>query len=173
MEKILLVDKEDNIIGSEEKILVHKKGLLHRAFSILIFNSKNEVLIQQRALGKYHSGGLWSNTCCSHQREGEKLYSCIHKRLRGEMGFDCVMSKKFIFHYKSTLNNNLIENEVDHVFFGKFNGNPLINTLEVMNFKWISYKELEESMKNYPLLYTIWFREIMKILFENYEIKKF
>ena len=131
---------------------------MHRAFSIFIFNSKGELLIQQRAKTKYHSRGLWSNTVCSHPKPNETYSKAIHRRLKQEMGFDCKLKKLFSFIYNTGLKNGLIENEHDSVFIGKFNGKPKPNPKEVMNYKWISIKELKQNIKKNPNKYTVWLK---------------
>src|SRR4030042_2763439 len=125
MEKIILVDENDREIGTEEKLKTHEQGKLHRAFSIFVFNSKGELLLQRRAKGKYHSGGLWTNTCCSHPREGEKLEEAVHRRLKQEMGLDCPLKEAFSFIYKVRFENGLFEHELDHVFIGRVDGKPV------------------------------------------------
>ena len=162
MEKILLVNIADELQGSEEKLLVHRLGLLHRAFSILVFNFKGEMLIQRRALHKYHSGGLWSNACCSHQREGELLDEAVHRRMREELGFNCNIEKVFSFSYKTKFDNGLVENEIDHVFIGISNENPQVNKEEVMGYKWTSLDYLNKDIKDYPERYSYWFRVIIQ-----------
>lgn len=157
MEKILLVDKNDKAVGYEEKLKVHEKGLLHRAFSIVIFNSKNEMMLQRRALSKYHCGGLWTNACCSHQRENEKLIDAAHRRLKDEMGFDTALNELFSFHYKVNFENGLTENEIDHVFVGNYDKNPIINKDEADDYKWVSLDELKNWMKTRPKEFTPWF----------------
>lgn len=160
---LILVDENDKEIGTGEKLDVHKKGLLHRAFSILIFNSKNEMLLQKRAAHKYHSGGLWTNACCSHPRVGEKLEDAIHHRLVEEIGFDCQLTKSFEFIYKVWFEKyNLFEHEYDHVFIGKCNGTVIPNPEEAEEIKWIALPELILDLKENPQKYTFWFREIMK-----------
>ena len=134
MERIILVDNNDVIIGYEEKQEVHVKGLLHRAFSIYIFNSNNELLIQKRHSLKYHSGGLWSNTCCSHPRENEDINIAIHRRLEEEMGISCKLEKVDEFIYKVEFENGLIENEYLHVYKGLYDSNPIINEEEVEDY---------------------------------------
>ena len=158
-DKILLVDEEDNEKGFEEKLKVHKEGKLHRAFSIFVFNSKGELLLQRRAKGKYHSGGLWTNTCCSHQRQGERLEEAVHRRLKEEMGFDCDMEEAFTFSYRAEFDNGLVENEVDHVFIGRFDGEPKENPEEFDQWKWIRIDELERDVKENPDKYTYWLKE--------------
>lgn len=133
--KVVLVNKKNKKIGVEEKIKVHKEGKLHRAFSIFVFNSKGELLIQQRAKIKYHSGELWSNTCCGHPKPNESYQKAVHRRLKEEMGFDCNIKKLFCFIYKIDFKNGLIENEYDCVFIGEFDGMPKPNTKEIKNYK--------------------------------------
>ena len=159
MDKIILVDESDNSIGEAEKLEAHKKGLLHRAFSIFVFNSKGELLLQKRNENKYHSGGLWSNTCCSHPRVGENTLDAAHRRLREEMGFDCELKEVYSFVYKSEFNNGLTENEFDHVFTGTCNDNPLPDKNEESEWKWVDKKWLAEDLKNNPGIYTYWLKE--------------
>lgn len=156
MDKVILVEENDNQIGTEEKLKAHQDGLLHRAFSIFIFNDKNELLLQQRALDKYHYGGLWTNTCCSHPRPNENTTEAAHRRLAEEMGFDCDISEVFDFKYKVAFENGLTENEFDHVFFGRYNNDPIINKKEANDFKWVDIKWLEKDLKNNPSVYTVW-----------------
>ncbi len=160
-ENIILVDKNDVQIGRGEKLQVHKDGLLHRAFSIFIFNSKNELMLQKRHKEKYHSGGLWSNTCCSHPKDGENTLKAAHRRLKEEMGFDCDLKKKISFSYKIEFGNGFIENEVDHVILGKFDGQPILNPKEVEDYKYVTKNELLEDVKNNPDIYTYWFKKII------------
>ncbi len=161
MEQVILVDKNDKEIGREEKLETHKKGKLHRAFSIFIFNSRNKLLLQQRAKTKYHSPGLWSNSCCSHPRPEESLEKATRRRLKEEMGIECPLKEIFSFIYKAKV-EDLIENEFDHVFVGRFNGEPKINKDEVMDWKWISINELKKDIKENPQEYTPWFGIIIK-----------
>lgn len=162
MSKIILVNKKDQEIGNSSKLKIHKLGLLHRSFSIFIFNSKGELLIQKRSKNKYHSGGLWSNTCCSHQKLNESLNKAIHKRLIEEMGIDCDLKESFSFLYNIKLNNDMIENEFDHVFVGVCDKKPKPNFKEVSNFKYISIRELKKDIKTHPNKYTEWFKIIIK-----------
>lgn len=162
MGKILLVDKNDKEIGFEDKAKVHKLGLFHRAFSIFVFNSQGELLIQKRSKNKYHSGNLWSNTCCSHQKQNEHLDDAVHKRLKIEMGLDCELQEFFNFSYKVKLDNGLIENEFDHVFIGVCDSKPKANLKEVSDYKYISLKELKKAIKLNPQDYTVWFKIIIK-----------
>jgi len=157
-QQVILVDKNNRKIGVEEKIKTHKEGKLHRAFSIFIFNSNGELLIQQRAKTKYHSGGLWSNTVCSHPRPDETYEKAVHRRLKEEIGFDCKLKKLFCFIYNAGFQNGLIENEYDCVFIGKFNGKPKPNTKEIMSYKWISIKKLKQDIIKNPNKYTIWLK---------------
>ena len=162
MPKILLVDHDDQEIGFADKLAVHKLGLLHRAFSIFVFNPGGELLIQKRAAGKYHSGGLWSNTCCSHQKQREKLVSAAHQRLKEEMGFDCALKELFNFSYKVRFENGLIENELDHVFVGVCAKKPKINPEEASDYKYISLDKLQNDIKVNPGRYTEWLKIIIK-----------
>lgn len=172
MSKIILVNKKDKEIGSDYKLKVHKLGLLHRSFSIFVFNSAGELLIQKRAKNKYHSGGLWSNTCCSHQNLNEPLNKIIHKRLIEEMGIDCFLKESFSFIYNVKLDNNLIENEFDHVFVGVCDKKPSSNPEEVSDFKYISIKELKKDIKANPNNYTEWFKIIVKNYLANLMVNK-
>ena len=157
-EYILTVDEKDKVIGKEEKIKVHREGKLHRAFSIFVFNSKGKLLLQKRAKSKYHSGGLWTNTCCSHQRDGETLEKAVHRRLKEEMGFDCELKEVFTFTYRVKFDDGLSENEYDHVFFGKFDGKPDPNPDEVDDWKWVSLEELRKDIQKNPDDYTYWLK---------------
>lgn len=166
-EKIILVDNKDKEIGNMGKMEAHIKGILHRAFSIFIFNSSNEMLIHQRALSKYHSGGLWTNTCCSHPRFGETLEEATHRRLIEEMGFDCQLKEVTSFLYFAKLDKGLIEHEYDHIFIGHFDGVPTPNKAEVEDYKWITIEDLKKSLAEEPELYTYWFTKAMNIFFNN------
>jgi isopentenyl-diphosphate Delta-isomerase len=156
--RVILVDEKDNQTGTEEKLAAHRKGLLHRAFSIFVYNTKGEMLIQKRAMGKYHSGGLWSNTCCSHPRPGEKLDEAIHRRLIEEMGFDCELSEKFSFIYKVAFLNNMNEHEYLHVFSGVSDAAPIASPEEASEYKWINKDELKKDVTENPDAYTYWFK---------------
>jgi isopentenyl-diphosphate delta-isomerase len=157
-EQVILVDENDNEIGLMNKQEAHIKGLLHRAFSIFIFNSKNELLLQQRAYEKYHSGGLWTNTCCSHPRKNEKVLEAANRRLEEEMGMSCSISKAFDFIYEAKMINNLFEHELDHVFFGFTDSKPVINKKEVASYKYMSLNNIDSDIKHNPDLYTEWFK---------------
>jgi len=162
--KIALVNDNDEIIGYEDKLIVHQKGLKHRAFSIVVFDNKNNILIHQRAKDKYHSADLWTNTCCSHLSEYENMETIIHSRLKEEMGFDCQLNFLKKFEYYIEFENGLIENEIDHLYVGYFNGIPNPSAEEVQNWKWINIDKLIIDMDNYPNNYTYWFKIIMKII---------
>ena len=164
IEKVILVDENDNQVGVMPKLEAHQKGLLHRAFSVFIFNSKYELLLQKRASSKYHSGGLWTNTCCSHPREGEEILDAAKRRLIEEMGIDTSLRKVHDFIYKAELDNDLTEHEFDHVFYGIYNEDPIINKDEADDFKWIDMDSLNEDIKTNGDNYTIWF----KIAFEYF-----
>jgi isopentenyl-diphosphate delta-isomerase len=134
-EKVILVDENDTQVGLMPKLEAHQKGLLHRAFSVFIFNNNHQLLLQKRAVSKYHSGGLWTNTCCSHPREGEETINAANRRLIEEMGIKTNLRKVFDFIYKAELDNELTENEFDHVFYGLYNEDPIINTEEADDFQ--------------------------------------
>jgi len=157
-EQVILVDTADQEIGLAEKLQAHREGKLHRAFSIFVFNSQAKLLLQKRARTKYHSGGLWSNTCCSHPRPGEPVEHAAHRRLREEMGFDCALREIFSFTYHMKLDNDLAEHEYDHVFLGTFDGKPAPNPADVDAWKWIDLKTLARDVGAYPERYTYWFR---------------
>jgi isopentenyl-diphosphate Delta-isomerase len=161
MEEVIVVDSTDKEIGTMEKLEAHVKGTLHRAFSVVVFNSKGEVLLQKRAQSKYHSAGLWTNTCCSHPTPGEKMETAIHRRLKEEMGFDTELTFAYKFIYRTELEKNLIENEYDHVYTGIYNDRPSINKTEVEDWKYASVPWLKKDMKENPDHYTHWFKLIM------------
>ena len=161
MTEVILVDEQDNEIGKEEKIKAHREAKLHRAFSVLVFNEVGEWLLQKRAKSKYHSPGLWANTCCSHPRLGKDLMAEAKKRLKEEMGFDCPLKEIFTFVYKAKL-GDLTEYEFDHVFLGKFSGKPQPNKEEADDWKWISLQDLKKDIKRNPDNYTPWFKIIFK-----------
>lgn len=167
--ELILVDTQDREIGRMEKLEAHKKGLLHRAFSVFVFNDKGELLLQQRAKGKYHSGGLWTNTCCSHPAPGETIKEAAKHRLQEEMGLQCELLDVFHFIYKAELDNDLIEHELDHVLVGFSNEDPNINPEEAMNFRWMDLTTIQKELQNNPKLYTFWFKEIMKNDLERFK----
>jgi isopentenyl-diphosphate delta-isomerase len=160
-EFVILVDENDREIGIEEKLKAHQQALLHRAISIFIFNRKGQLLLQQRAFSKYHSGGLWTNTCCSHPRPGESLLAAAERRLQEEMGFFCPLKKVLQFIYKAELDQGLTEYELDHVFTGHFEGDPILNPQEACSFQWIDVKKLKEEIQKNPASYTVWFKLIL------------
>jgi len=166
MSEVILVDEQDNPIGREEKIKAHKEAKLHRAFSILVFNEAGEWLLQERAKSKYHSPGLWTNTCCSHPRPGKSLLSEAKKRLEEEMGFVCPLKEVFTFTYKVKV-GDLIEYEFDHVFLGKFSGQPQPDKKEASDWKWMSPQELGKDIKQNPENYTPWSRIIFKEFYKK------
>ncbi|MFC2100348.1 isopentenyl-diphosphate Delta-isomerase [Bacteroidota bacterium] len=158
VENVILVDQNDQEIGLMEKMEAHRKGALHRAFSIFVFNNMGQLMMQQRAFAKYHSPGLWTNTCCSHPRKDETLEEAAHRRLKEEMGFDSDIKKVFDFTYHADVGQGLTEHEFDHVFIGHFEGDPRINKNEVADWKWMSIDEISNDLKNNPEKYTVWFR---------------
>lgn len=167
MEEVILVNKEDQPIGQMEKMEAHQKGLLHRAFSVLIFNSSEQVLLQKRASSKYHSGGLWTNTCCSHPRPGETVLDAANRRLMEEMGMTADLTERFHFIYKTDLDNDLVEHELDHVLVGQSDDLPKLNSDEAEDFKYIDLETLKEELKSSPENYTVWFKIIMEAYFDH------
>ncbi len=158
MEYVVLVDERDNETGVMEKLEAHREGKLHRAISVFIFNSKNEMLLQRRALDKYHSGGLWTNACCSHPRQGEIVYYAAIRRLYEEMGLKCVLEEVFSFVYKAHLDHNLTEYEFDHVFMGTTDELPVPDSSEVAEWRYMSADQLEADISDHPEQYTEWFK---------------
>lgn len=164
-EEVILVNEADEQIGVMEKMEAHEKGLLHRAFSVFIFNTKGEMLLQQRALNKYHSGGLWTNACCSHPRPGEDTLQAAQRRLMEEMGIKTPLTFKTSFTYKTAFENGLTEHEFDHVFIGTFNEEPHINNNEVNSYCWKSVESTKNSVKQMPHIYTSWFKIALEKVF--------
>jgi isopentenyl-diphosphate Delta-isomerase len=162
MEQVILVDSSDREKGVMDKVLAHREGRLHRALSVFIFNSKGELLIQRRAEGKYHSGGLWANTCCSHPRPGENIDDAAVRRLREEMGLSAPLQKLFGFVYLAPVGNDLFEYEYDHVFSGKSDNDPQPHADEVMEWKWVAPDAISADMDVNPDNYAIWFQLIFK-----------
>lgn len=156
-EKVILVNSNDEPIGLMPKMEAHEKAVLHRAFSVFVVNDKNELMLQQRALEKYHSPGLWTNTCCSHQRDGEGNIEAGLRRLDEEMGFTTPLEYLFNFIYKAPFDNGLTEHELDHVMLGWYEGDPVINPEEVASWKWMNIEEINSDLKNNPDSYTVWF----------------
>ena len=163
-ELVILVNEKNEQLGLMPKMEAHEKALLHRAFSVFVFNDSNQLLLQQRAATKYHSPLLWTNTCCSHQRDGETNIKAGVRRLKEEMGFSCELEEVTSFIYKAPFDNGLTEHELDHILIGYFNNNPVVNTEEVENFKWMTLEEVKGQIEENPNLYTEWF----KIIFEKY-----
>ena len=163
-ENVILVNEFDEQIGLMPKMEAHEKALLHRAFSVFVFNSKNELMLQQRALDKYHSPGLWTNTCCSHQREGETNILAGKRRLQEEMGFVVDLQESISFIYKAPFDNGLTEHEFDHILIGKYDKKPNINPDEVADWKWMPIEDVKNDMVLHPEIYTEWF----KIIFEKF-----
>lgn len=164
MENVILVSESDQPIGEMEKMEAHLKGRLHRAISVFIFNSKGELLLQKRANHKYHSGGLWTNTCCSHPRPGEETLVAAKRRLNEEMGMEAEIKHSFSFKYKAHLDNELIEHEFDHVFTGIADVAPIINPEEVSDYTYLNIEDIQREIEDKPTNYTEWF----KIIFNEY-----
>jgi isopentenyl-diphosphate Delta-isomerase len=169
-EQVILVNEKDEQIGTMPKMEAHEKGLLHRAFSVFIFNSKKEVMLQQRAFGKYHSPGLWTNTCCSHQREGETSIKAGERRLLEEMGFSVPLKETTTFIYKAPFDNGLTEHEYDHVLIGNYEGPPNINPDEVVDWRWMPLEDVKTDIANHPEMYTAWFKIIFDKFYQHINI---
>ncbi|MDQ6889454.1 MAG: isopentenyl-diphosphate Delta-isomerase [Bacteroidota bacterium] len=170
--EVILVNELDEPVGTMEKMEAHWKGLLHRAFSVFIFNGKGEMLIQQRAAGKYHNGGLWTNTCCSHPLPGEQVLPAAKRRLSQEMGFSTDLHPTFNFIYKATFNNGLTEHEYDHVLTGLYDGDINTDTDEVGDYCYKTIEEIESSLLTHPQKYTEWFKIALPGI-KEYHAKKF
>lgn len=155
---VILVDEHDQEIGYKEKLAAHEEGLLHRAFSIFIFNNKNELMLQRRTAHKYHSGGLWTNTCCSHPRPGETTEEAAHRRLQEEMGFDCPLTWVGKFTYHAPFANGLTEHECDHLFIGFYEQAPTLNQEEADSWAWEHIDTLKKNIASHPEQFTYWFR---------------
>ena len=164
-ENVILVNEKDEQIGTMPKMEAHEKAVLHRAFSVFVFNDDNELMLQQRAKHKYHSPLLWTNTCCSHQRNGESSLEAGVRRLGEEMGFEIPLKETTSFIYKANFDNGLTEHEFDHILVGTFNKEPIINKDEVASWKWISMDDLEKDLNEHPDQYTAWF----KIIFDKFQ----
>ncbi|MDD2196365.1 MAG: isopentenyl-diphosphate Delta-isomerase [Bacteroidales bacterium] len=169
MEKslITLVDRNDEIVGFDEKHVVHRNGTLHRAFSIFVVNDNGELMIHRRALDKYHSPGLWTNTCCSHLPKEMEMEQAVHQRLVEEMGFDTDLLFVTSFRYTIEFDNGLIENEIDHIYVGLYNDNPAPNPIEVADFAWVSLEDLERDVTENPDQYTYWLKHIVHNHFQE------
>ena len=163
-EKVLLVDTQDRVLGTMSKLEAHQKGVLHRAFSVFILNRQNALMLQQRAWDKYHSPGLWTNTCCSHQREGEDSLAAGKRRLQEEMGLEVPLTPLFTFIYKAPFDNGLTEHELDHVLLGYSEQSPNPNPQEVTDWQWMPLEEVQRKLTEQPEQFTVWF----KIIFERF-----
>ncbi|MBW3544265.1 MAG: isopentenyl-diphosphate Delta-isomerase [Bacteroidetes bacterium] len=167
-QKVILVDDFDCAIGSADKMKAHEEGLLHRAFSAFIVNNRDELLLQKRAGSKYHSPGLWTNTCCSHPAPGEALQLAAEKRLVEEMGISCSLTWLFKFMYKASFENKLTEHEIDHVFLGRYEANPIPNPDEVADWRWVNMEALRVDLKKHPHQYTYWLCHIYDSFYDHY-----
>jgi isopentenyl-diphosphate delta-isomerase len=168
-EYLVLVDEDDQPVGRIEKLAAHKNGLLHRAFSVLVFNERGQILLQRRAESKYHSGGLWSNACCGHPRPDEVLVSAARRRLHEEMGFDCDLIRIGGFVYRAELENGLTEHEFDHVFVGTFDGDVDANPDEVVDWSWMDIGELRHHLAADGERFTYWFKQIWTLYAPTFE----
>ncbi len=164
MEFVILVDEQDREVGEAEKMQTHKFGLLHRAFSVLIYNTKGEMLLQQRAATKYHSAGLWSNACCGHPRPGEKIEDAARRRLKEELGFNCSLKFSFKFIYKASFENSLKEHELDHVFTGIYDSEVLPDKNEVQAYRWVTMENLKNEIIENHSSFSVWFQKIIAVL---------
>lgn len=170
-ELLILVDENDNEVGVMDKLSAHQSALLHRAFSVFVFNSQGELLLQQRADEKYHSAGLWSNTCCSHPVKGENISETINRRLEEEMGMQCELEFKFSFIYRTELDNGLTEHEFDHVYFGFTDDHPRPNPLEVKAWKYMSMPALKKDINLHPNNYSAWLNICLPKVSEHFDQK--
>jgi len=171
-ENVILVNENDEQIGVMPKMEAHQKAMLHRAFSVFIFNNKNELMLQQRAMHKYHSPGLWTNTCCSHQRVGESNIEAGKRRLQEEMGFVTELQETISFIYKAPFDNGLTEHEFDHVMIGYYDEEPKINLDEVSDWKWMALDHLKTDMNSHPENYTAWFKIIFERFYQHINVSK-
>ena len=163
-EQVILVNEHDEQIGLMPKMEAHEEAVLHRAFSVFVFNTKNELMLQQRAAHKYHSPLLWTNTCCSHQRDGESNIEAGTRRLKEEMGFTTDLKETTSFIYKAPFDNGLTEHELDHIMLGYYENEPIINKQEVEDWKWMPLEDVKHDINVHPEQYTAWF----KIIFEKF-----
>ncbi|MEN9334052.1 MAG: hypothetical protein RLY35_1232 [Bacteroidota bacterium] len=168
---VILVNEADQEVGRCEKMLAHEEGLLHRAFSIFLFNPEGEMLLHRRALTKYHSGGLWTNACCSHPMPGIAIEYTLQEKLQQEMGIQCPLEFAFSFLYKAKLDNNLTEHELDHVYIGQFNGAPQPNPEEVADWRYFSIPEISSLMVTQPQMFTEWFKIAFQQVVQSIEKK--
>lgn len=171
-ELVILVNEKDEQIGLMPKLEAHEKALLHRAFSVFVLNDANEIMLQQRAADKYHSPLLWTNTCCSHQRDNETNLQAGKRRLFEEMGFETELTELFSFIYKAPFDNGLTEHEFDHVLVGSYNQEPIINSLEVASWKWMGIEDIKNDINNKPEIYTEWFKIIFNKFYHYIEAQK-
>ena len=162
-EQLILVDAQDREVGVKEKLQTHIEGVLHRAFSVFVFDAEKRLLLQKRARTKYHSGGLWSNTACGHPRPGETTLAAARRRLREEMGFDCELSRAFGFLYRAEFDNRLVEHEYDHVFVGRFDGVPAPDASEVEAWRWLSVRQLRRDLNERPDEYSYWIGVVVNL----------
>ncbi|KXK46602.1 MAG: isopentenyl-diphosphate Delta-isomerase [Bacteroidetes bacterium] len=163
VEYVTLVNQNDEVIGEMEKMQAHELGLLHRAFSVFVFNSKNELLLQKRSSVKYHSSGLWTNTCCGHPRPDEEVKAAAKRRLKEEMGIFCELNFKQTFLYKAKFGNGLTEHEVDHIFIAVYDGNVTPDPAEAEAYKWQPISQIKSEIKTNPEGFTFWFKEIINL----------
>ena len=161
---IALVDKEDRIIAYEDKLKVHQESLLHRAFSVVIINSQGQWLMHRRALQKYHSAGAWTNTCCSHLQKGQSMQDAVRSRLKSEMGIEALPQFVHSFHYRAEFENGLTENEIDHLYLARWDGEPTPDPEEVMDWKWCEPEEIEKALESHPEDFSAWFPMIYELL---------
>lgn len=162
-EYVILVDDKDNPVGEMEKMQAHYEGKLHRAFSVFLHDGQGKVLLQRRALSKYHSGGLWTNACCSHPRKGESVEEAAHRRLMEELGVDCPVQEVSTFIYRAELDKDMIEHELDHVLTGILKTEDMpFNPDEVDSIDWMTFDDLKDDIEQNPDKYTVWFQIIMK-----------
>ena len=169
-EQVILVNEYDEQIGLMPKMEAHEKAVLHRAFSVFVFNTKNELMLQQRAAHKYHSPLLWTNTCCSHQRDGESNIEAGTRRLKEEMGFTTDLKETTSFIYKAPFDNGLTEHELDHIMVGSYEDAPIINPDEVADWKWMPLEDVKQDIDDNPQLYTAWFKIIFEKFYEHINI---
>lgn len=163
-DQVILVDPHDRPVGTAEKLMAHRTGLRHRAFSVLVRNEEGELLLQRRAEGKYHSGGLWSNTCCSHPRPGEYTTTAARRRLFEEMGFDCPVTPVGSLIYRAEVGSGLVEHEYDHLFLGHWDGEPVPDPAEVSEWRWVPVAKLLDEVARHPGRFTVWFRALLREL---------
>ncbi len=161
-EFLILVDENDTAIGEMEKMEAHQKGLLHRAFSVVVFNAEGKMLLQQRAAVKYHSPLLWTNACCGHPRPNEETVNAAKRRLKEENGFDCDLKESFVFQYKASFDNGLTENEIDHVFIGHYDGEIPFNPDEAAAVQWLTMEEITNQVAENPENFTVWFKILLQ-----------